>query len=108
VNGDIDKISAVHVASAAKNGDELSRDVIARAAGYLGIGLANIINIFNPEIIVIGGGLSNIGALLLQPAKKIARERGFKLPGKTAKIVRAKLGSNAGIVGAAAYAFDRQ
>jgi len=54
--------------------------VINRAAYYLGVGLANIINIFNPEMIVIGGGVSKMGEMLLKPAREVAKQRAFKLP----------------------------
>jgi glucokinase len=70
--------------------------------------LANLVNIFNPELIVIGGGLSKMGDMLLKPARKVLKERAFRLPSRTVHIVRARLGSNAGIVGAAAYVFDQK
>jgi glucokinase len=77
------------------------------AANYLGVGLANLVNIFNPELIVIGGGLSKMGNMLLKPARKVLKERTFTLPARTVRLVRARLGSNAGIIGAAAYVFEQ-
>ena len=108
VAGRLENITAEEVAIAARQGDSLACDIVARAANYLGIGLANLVNIFNPELIVIGGGVSKMGNMLLAPARKAIREIAFKLPARTARIVRARLGSNAGIVGAAAYVFDQQ
>jgi glucokinase len=93
---------------AARRGDQLACDIVAKAANYLGIGLANLVNIFNPELIIIGGGLSKMGDMLLKPARKVLKERAFRLPARTVHIVRARLGSNAGIVGAAAYVFDQK
>jgi len=108
VNGRLEDITAETVAMAARRGDRLAVDIVAKAANYLGIGLANLVNIFNPELIIIGGGLSKMGDMLLKPARKVVKERAFQLPARTAHIVRARLGSNAGIIGAAAYVFDQQ
>jgi glucokinase len=98
-------ISAKDVADAAKTGDRLSCDVIENTIAYnLGIGLANIINIFNPEIIVIGGGLSKMGNMLLRPAARVAKQTALRLPASSTNIVKAKLGDSAGIVGAGLFA----
>jgi glucokinase len=108
VDGRLESITAETVSLAAKKGDPLACDIVARAANYLGIGLANLINIFNPELIVIGGGVSKMGNILLAPTRKTVREIAFKLPARTVRIVRARLGSNAGIKGAAVYVFEQQ
>jgi glucokinase len=108
VDGKLEDITAETVAVAARQRDKLAADLVAEAAKYLGIGLANLVNIFNPEIIVIGGGLSKMGDMLLKPARRVLKERAFQLPAQTVRIVRARLGSNAGIIGAAAYVFDHQ
>lgn len=105
--GNINDIDAEKIATAAKKGDKLSQDSIAKASYYLGIGMSNIINIFNPEIIIIGGGLSMIGNAFLTPAKITARKTAFKLPASSVKIMKSKLGDNAGIIGAAISAFDQ-
>jgi len=106
--GRLESVTAETVALAARQGDHLACDVVARAANYLGIGLANLVNIFNPELLVIGGGLSKMGDMLLEPARKVVKERAFQLPARTVRIVRAGLGSNAGIVGAAVHTFEQQ
>jgi glucokinase len=106
-NDDVSLLTAEIIASAARQGDILSKEIISRASYYLGIGLSNLINIFNPDAIVIGGGLSKMGSMFLNPAKKVAKSIAFKLPASTVKIVKSKLGDDAGIVGAALYAFDR-
>ncbi|MGA7678066.1 MAG: ROK family protein [Dehalococcoidia bacterium] len=108
VDGRLERVTAETVAMAARRGDQLACDIVAKAANYLGIGLANLVNIFNPELIIIGGGLSKMGDMLLKPARKVLKERAFRLPARTVHIVRARLGSNAGIVGAAAYVFDQK
>jgi glucokinase len=108
VDGRLENITAETVAMAAKRGDRMAADIVAEAAKYLGIGLANLVNIFNPELIVIGGGLSKMGDMLLKPARKVLKERAFQLPADTVRVVRARLGSNAGIIGAATYVFDQK
>lgn len=105
--GKIENVTAAVVSAAARRGDTLARRVIGNAAGYLGIGLANIINVFNPELIVIGGGLAKMGNLLLEPARRVAKALAFALPGKRVQIVRARFVANAGILGAAAYVFSQ-
>lgn len=104
-NGDINKVSAETVHNAARQGDALAEKLIAQTGYYVGVGLANLINIFNPELIVIGGGLSSIGDRLLKPAYKVAGERAYKAAFKSVRFARAELGKNSGVIGAAAYAF---
>jgi glucokinase len=104
--GDIEKVTAQAIHSAAQQGDSVAKELIARTGYYVGVGLANLINIFNPELIVIGGGLSSIGDMLLKPAFKVAGERAFKEAFQALRFVSAGLGRNSGVLGAAAYAFQ--
>ncbi len=105
--GAIDKVNAEAIHRAALAGDKLASQLIARAAYYLGVGLANLINIFNPEVIVIGGGLANIGDRLLLPAYQEAGRRAFKQSYQAVRFARAELGQNSGVIGAAAYALEQ-
>jgi glucokinase len=105
--GNVDKINAEAIHEAAKAGDKLASDLIARTAYYLGVGLANLINIFNPEVIIIGGGLSNIGDMLLKPAFEEAGRRAFKQAYEEVRFARAGLGRNSGVLGAAAFALEQ-
>jgi glucokinase len=100
-------LSVPDIADAARRGDKLAQDVIAEAAFYLGVGFVNIINIFNPELIVYGGGMAGLGEMLVGPGRKMAEELPFSLNARSARIVQAQLGNEAGIYGAAAYALDR-
>jgi len=100
----IEEVTSKTVARAARKGDVLALDVIHTAAGYLGIGLASLVNILNPQMIIIGGGVSSMGAMLLGPARKSMKAHAFKLPASTVRIVRPALGMDAGLVGAAGYA----
>jgi glucokinase len=100
------KVTAWDIAEAARRGDKLAQDVIARAAYYLGVGFVNVINIFNPEMIIYGGGLAELGEMLVGPAVKIAETRPFAINARAVHIVKAGLANEAGIYGAAAYAMD--
>jgi len=104
VSGDLEGITAEKVALAARGGDRLALDVISRAATYLGVGMVNLVNIFNPEMIVVGGGLSKMGELLLEPAREVVKQRAFPLCAGAVRIVTAELGDDAGVLGAAIYA----
>ncbi|MGH6943741.1 MAG: ROK family protein [Geminicoccaceae bacterium] len=95
-------VEAPHVSQAAKRGDEAARDVIRQAGWALGAALGNFVNIFNPEMVVIGGGLAEIGAMLIDPARLALRR--FALPDMLDRleIREAALGGSVGIYGAAA------
>ena len=98
------KITAEDVAAAVKKGDVLACQVIDDAAGYLGIGMAGLVNLFNPQMIVVGGGVSALGERLLRPARKSMKQHAFKLPAGTVRVVRSALGADSGLMGAAIYA----
>jgi len=104
-DGDINKVNAEVVHKAARQGDTLAKEVIAHVSYYIGVGLTNLVNIFNPELIVIGGGLANIGDILLEPAYKLVRESVNKTAFASVRFARAELGGNSGVIGAAAYVF---
>jgi glucokinase len=106
VGGKMEDITAEKVGEAARKGDALAQGVISRAGTYLGVGLANLVNIFNPEMIVLGGGMVNLGELLLGPARQVALAQSFPISARAVRIVTAELGERAGIYGATAYAFD--
>jgi glucokinase len=107
VNGDIEKITAEQVGEAARRGDPLACDIISQAAYYLGIGLVNAVNIFNPEVVVIGGGMAELGDMMIAPGRRMIEERAFSVSSRTARVVTAQLGNEAGVYGAAAFVFDR-
>lgn len=91
--------------SAGLAGDELAVEVFRRMGVYLGIGLANLINIINPEMIVIGGGVANGWELFAKHMHQQVAERAFPLLAGRVKIVRAECGDDAGLLGAARLAF---
>jgi glucokinase len=104
--GDVEKVTAQVIHSAAQQGDSLAKELIAQTGYYVGVGLANLINIFNPELIVIGGGLSNIGDMLLEPAFETAGKRAYKEAFQAVRFASAELGQNSGVLGAAAFALQ--
>ncbi|MFA9560410.1 ROK family protein [Evansella sp. AB-rgal1] len=73
----------------------------------LGFGLTNVINLLNPEIVIIGGGMSAAGDRLLNPVRNIVKRHTLKLSEQACIIRKAKLGSKAGMIGAASYAFEK-
>ena len=104
VDGKIESITAEKVGVAAQGGDSLALEVITKAATYLGVGMVNLVNIFNPEMIIVGGGMAQMGDLLLNTARQVVWERAFQLSAQAVRIVPAQLGDNAGVFGAAIFA----
>lgn len=86
----------------ARKGDKLTKGVVEEAISYLGIAIANIVNILNPEMVVLVGGITNEGDKLLIPLRREVKKRAFYSNYKSLKIVIGKLGGNAGVLGAAA------
>jgi glucokinase len=91
---------------AAKNGDPGATDDIARIGHYLGAGIASLVNIFNPEVVVLGGGFSEAGELLLEPARDTLAREALKPARDLVQIEWAQLGPNAGMIGAALVGFE--
>jgi glucokinase len=87
-----------------QGGDADAVAVLARLGHYLGAGLVTLVNIFNPEVIVVGGGAAAAGELLLGPARHVVRERGSRPARDQVRVVPARLGPEAGFIGAAALA----
>lgn len=86
-----------------KNGDKASIDILNKSFNYFGIGIANLVNMFDPEMIVIGGGVSNIGDILFDKVNEVVRKRTLSR-GEGVKILPAKLSQNAGVLGAVGVA----
>lgn len=100
--GDMEKLEAKHIFDAAKLGDEAAGELFSNYTEYLAEGIANIINILQPELICIGGGVSKAGDMLLEPVKeKVAGKIFSKNSAKNTDIKLARLDNDAGIIGAA-------
>ena len=100
-----DELTAVNVYEAGATGDELARAVFKRLGMYLGVGLANLINLIDPEVIVISGGVVNGWDLFADEMYRQVGERAFRATAQQVKIARAECGDNAGLMGAARLAF---
>ncbi|MBO8129377.1 MAG: ROK family glucokinase [Peptococcaceae bacterium] len=105
--GDPGKITAVTVAEAASRGDERALDILTGAARFIGIGLANLVNLLNPSVIVLGGGVMESGRLFWQVMDEEMRERALERACQTVRLVPTALGPRVGVVGAIALALQR-
>ncbi len=102
VDGDLDEITAATVYEGAVLGDAYANEVMKETAKFLGTGVANIINMLNPEMVVIAGGVTRAGDHLFVPLRSEVRRRAFKSAADACQIVPAKLPSTAGVIGAVA------
>lgn len=105
--GDLAAVTAETVAAAARRGDPLAREVVAGVVTYLGMGIANIVSILNPEVIVLGGGLFQAADLFLEPARLEFRRWAQPLAARSVRIELSTLGENAGLYGCGRLAWDR-
>lgn len=101
-----EKIMAVDVAAAAQRGDLVAQQIITDAGTYIGIALASLVNLFNPGMIVIGGGVSQLGDLLLEPIRRTVMERSLHSAAKVVRITSAVLGRRASSMGAVVQAIN--
>ena len=88
------------VAEAAKQGDSVAKRIYEIIGEYIGIGMASVVNLLNPEKIVIGGGVADAGDLLIAPIKRTLKERAMPIQAEAVEIVSAELGNTAGVIGA--------
>jgi glucokinase len=102
VDGDVKKITAQTVFEASKRGDRVALEVVRDTAHFLGVGVSNLINIFNPDTFVIAGGVTQAGDLLFDPLRAEVKRRAFKPSVEACRIVPGALPLSAGVVGAVA------
>ena len=107
VRGDLTQITAQVIYEAAHDGDEYAREVVHETAKVLGAGVANIINIFNPQVVVICGGVTLAGDQLFVPLRSEVKRRAFKPAANACRIVPGELTGTAGVYGAAAVFMRR-
>jgi glucokinase len=100
------KLSARELTTLARRGDRKAKELLERAGHDLGLGFANLVDVLNPEVIVIGGGVAAAGSLILNVARKTMKQWGQPLAVKQVRVVRSRLGTRAGLLGAAKLAFD--
>ena len=102
-----ERITAQLVVEAARQGDKEADGILAEAMEYLGIGMANLVNLFNPQLIVIGGGVANIGERLFHPVRRAIERNAFRMAAQVVRVAPAELGGDVGVLGAAAVALSR-
>lgn len=90
----------------AVEGSAAAKQALDELGFWLGVGITNLTNILNPEVVIVGGGLSQLGDLLLEPARKVVRDCALRPGRDLVRIVQAELGPDAGMVGAALLAWD--
>ncbi|MHB9130355.1 MAG: ROK family protein [Armatimonadota bacterium] len=105
-NGNLSAITPAVIGEAARKGDALANEVMEETGMWVGIGVANLIQVYNPEVVIIGGGISLNGDVLFNPIRRTVNWRAQMVPAATAKIVPAGLGDDAGIFGGAVLVFD--
>lgn len=104
--GPVEEITARDVASAARRGDLVAQQIISRAGSYLGIAIAGLVNLFNPRMIVVGGGVAQVGDLLLQPIRDTVARRSLQASARTVKINTAVLRRHSSAMGAVVQALS--
>jgi glucokinase len=95
------------VGEAAEAGDSVALEAVRRAAHYLGIGVLNLIHIFDPEMVILGGGVTKLGPLLFDPVLARVLDHAMTQVQRETPIVPAALGDDAGLLGAVAWAMDQ-
>ncbi|HEY7859902.1 MAG TPA: ROK family protein, partial [Gemmatimonadaceae bacterium] len=107
VDGRLDELTAATVYAAANAGDSLALEVVRDTARFLGTGIGNLLNILNPDVVVITGGVTQAGEPLFEPLRAEVKRRAFRPAVDACRIVMGSLRSSAGMVGAVA-AFKQQ
>ncbi len=93
------QITPYIVCEAAKAGDPVAQRIFTIMGEYIGIGLASVVNLLNPERIIVGGGVADAGEILLTPMAEALKKRAMKIAGAAVEIVPAQLGNTAGVIG---------
>lgn len=97
-----DRIGAEHIVKAAYEGDRLAYEVFTDSATALGFGVVNCVNLFNPDVVAIGGGVSQAGPLLFDTVERVVRKYALGVPLEAVRVVATQLGEDVGLLGAAA------
>jgi glucokinase len=107
VAGDLRQLTAQTVYQAAQDGDELALEVVNDTAKFLGVGIGNLLNVFNPEVVVVCGGVTLAGDHLFIPLRREVARRAFKPAVAACRIVPGELAGTAGVYGAARAFLDQ-
>jgi len=101
-----EKITAYEVAEAARRGDLLAQEILRRAGTFIGIAIAGLINLFNPSIVIIGGGVAQVGDILTGPIRQAVRERAMHASEQSVHITTGTLGRRSLLIGATVQAIN--
>jgi glucokinase len=104
VNHDLNQITVGTIVQAAREGDQVAMRILQRAGMYLGIAVGNILGVLSPQRVILGGGVSAAGDLLLAPILQTVKERVHVIPVEKIQFVFAELGIDSGLIGAALWA----
>jgi glucokinase-like ROK family protein len=102
----IEKITAYEVAEAARRGDLPAQEILRRAGTFIGIAIAGLINLFNPSIVIIGGGVAQVGDVLTTPIRQAVRERAMHASERSVRITTGMLGHRSLLIGAIVQAIN--
>lgn len=102
----LQSITARDVSAAAHLGDLVAQQIIQDAGTYLGIAIASLVNLFNPNLVVVGGGVAQVGDLLLQPIRQVVQQRSLRSSAQGLRINTAVLGRRASSMGAVVQALN--
>jgi len=103
----LDGLTAKDISEAGNNGDKFARAMYEEAGFLLGVGLVSAVNLYNIEVIALGGGMAQAGEILFEPVRRTVRERGLPGVRDKVRIVPSKLEDDAGLLGAARMAMQR-
>ncbi len=103
VEGNLSKVTAKVVAQAAQEGDPLANSIFKEAGFYIGLGIVNLLHILNPQLVILGGGVSKAGDLIFDPIRATVKARAMLSYQKGLRIVPAALRDDVGLLGAAAF-----
>lgn len=105
--GDLGKITGKMISDGISQNDEYCKWVMEETGTWLGLGIASLINLLNPEKVVLCGGMIAAGDVLFDPIRKTAKANSFEVPGNRAQIIPAGLGADSGVIGSAGCALAR-
>ena len=103
---EVEKITAYEVAEAARRGDLHAQEILRRAGTSIGIAIAGLINLFNPSVVIIGGGVAQVGDILTTPIRQAVRERAMHASEQSVRITTGTLGRRSLLIGATVQAIN--
>jgi glucokinase len=99
-------LTSEEVFNAARAGDAFAQEIVSETARIIGIGVANIVSLVNPEVVILGGGVGMQSDLILEPVRRVVRDQAQPISGRSVQVKVSQLGEDAGLLGAAYAAFE--